>query len=235
MRRAQSVRHHPRPSIALGADDLGILREGDESNEDVLRRQLIEKDRENDKLKSQILTLQEQLQQRPPIEELLELKKETKNLELILHGTMRENERSMAELQRAKDRERMLERELAKLAGENWQMSLDIPPATAMVIGARSPLLHQRSNTMPIVSPRMTDSSTSAVANVPTAVEPNEALIEQQRATLAHLEQVRMLILGMEQRLQTREEKLALTVEKAEGEERRFEELRRGVLADAAA
>jgi hypothetical protein len=51
MRRAQSVRHHARPSFALGADDLGILKEGDESNEDVLRRQLLDKDRENDKVK----------------------------------------------------------------------------------------------------------------------------------------------------------------------------------------
>ena len=50
MRRAQSVRHYGRPSLALGADDLGVLKEGDESNEDVLRRQLIDKDRENDKV-----------------------------------------------------------------------------------------------------------------------------------------------------------------------------------------
>jgi hypothetical protein len=50
MRRAQSVRHYARPSLALGADDLGMLREGDESNEDVLRRQLLDKDRENDKV-----------------------------------------------------------------------------------------------------------------------------------------------------------------------------------------
>jgi|ERR1700722_8668824 len=52
MRRAQSVRHYGRPSLALGADDLGVLKEGDESNEDVLRRQLIDKDRENDKVSS---------------------------------------------------------------------------------------------------------------------------------------------------------------------------------------
>lgn len=51
MRRAQSVRHVARPSLALGADDLGILREGDESNEDVLRRQLLDKDRECDKVR----------------------------------------------------------------------------------------------------------------------------------------------------------------------------------------
>lgn len=51
MRRAQSVRHYARPSLALGADDLGMLREGDESNEDVLRRQLLDKDRDNDKVR----------------------------------------------------------------------------------------------------------------------------------------------------------------------------------------
>jgi hypothetical protein len=45
-------------------------------------------------------------------------------------------------------------------------------------------------------------------------------------ATLAHIEQVRMLILGMEQRLQVREEKLVKVVERAEGEGRRFEQLR---------
>ncbi|KAI0962666.1 hypothetical protein AcV7_001460 [Taiwanofungus camphoratus] len=53
MRRAQSVRHYARPSLALGADDLGMLKESpEESNEDVLRRQLLEKDRENDKVAS---------------------------------------------------------------------------------------------------------------------------------------------------------------------------------------
>lgn len=49
-RRAQSAKHHVRPSLALAADDLGILREGDERNEDILRRQLLEKDRENDRV-----------------------------------------------------------------------------------------------------------------------------------------------------------------------------------------
>lgn len=51
MRRAQSVRHYARSSLALAVDDLGTLKEGDESNEDVLRRQLLDKDRENDKVK----------------------------------------------------------------------------------------------------------------------------------------------------------------------------------------
>ena len=48
----------------------------------------------------------------------------------------------------------------------------------------------------------------------------------QQSLNLAQIEQVRMLILGMEQRLQVREEKLIKTVERAEDEGRRFEALR---------
>lgn len=51
MRRAQSVRNYIRPSLALATDDLGVLCEGDESNEDVLRRQLLEKDRECDRVR----------------------------------------------------------------------------------------------------------------------------------------------------------------------------------------
>lgn len=50
MRRAQSVKNYARPSLALASDDLGVLREGDETNEDVLRRLLLEKDRENDRV-----------------------------------------------------------------------------------------------------------------------------------------------------------------------------------------
>ena len=51
MRRAQSVRHYSRPSTAQGADDLGILREDEDSLEDLLRKQLIDKERECDKVR----------------------------------------------------------------------------------------------------------------------------------------------------------------------------------------
>ena len=51
-----------------------------------------------------------------------------------------------------------------------------------------------------------------------------------QQATLAHIEQVRLLILGMEQRLQTREEKLAKSVERAENETRKIDQLRKEVM-----
>jgi len=48
---------------------------------------------------------------------------------------------------------------------------------------------------------------------------------------LAHVEQVRLLVLGMEQRLQTREEQLTRTIEKAESESHRFEEARQEIAA----
>jgi len=57
-----------------------------------------------------------------------------------------------------------------------------------------------------------------------------EGKVDRQQA-LAHIEQVRLLILGMEQRLQTREEKLVKTLERAEGEGRRFDELRKEISA----
>lgn len=52
MRRAQSVRNHTngRPSFQLGTDDMGVLTEGDERPEDGLRKKLLEKDRENDRV-----------------------------------------------------------------------------------------------------------------------------------------------------------------------------------------
>jgi hypothetical protein len=57
MRRAQSVRNAPRPSGMLVTDDLGVLKEADESAEDGLRRQLLEKDRENDKVLCMVLSV----------------------------------------------------------------------------------------------------------------------------------------------------------------------------------
>jgi hypothetical protein len=77
------------------------------------------------------------------LEHVQQLEREYKNLEILLQGTNRENERAMIELERfvstpfclhfsdiiirSKDREKMLERELTKLVGENWQVKrLDI-------------------------------------------------------------------------------------------------------------
>lgn len=52
MRRAQTVRNYAngRSSLQLPTDDMGALTEGDERSEDGLRKKLLEKDRENDKV-----------------------------------------------------------------------------------------------------------------------------------------------------------------------------------------
>lgn len=55
MRRTQSVRQYGKPSLAMGGDELGVLRESEETLEDVLRRQLLEKDKENDKVCKKLL------------------------------------------------------------------------------------------------------------------------------------------------------------------------------------
>jgi len=214
MRRAQSVRSYGRPSsVVLTPDDLGVLREGDESNEDVLRRQLLDKDRENDRLQTQIESLQAQLAQRPPLEKIQELEKEYKHLELLLQGTQRENERCMTDLERGKNREKMLEQALGKVAGENWQSSLDIAPSPMSARSAFNPGFQPS---------RITSSPDPS---------PNSISNETAQATLAHIEQVRLLILGMEQRMQAREQKLTKTVQKAEKESGRFEKMRKEVLS----
>ena len=50
-------------------------------------------------------------------------------------------------------------------------------------------------------------------------------------ATKAYVEQMRLMILGMEQRLQSREDKLAKHIERAEAEGARFDEVRRQAVA----
>jgi len=219
MRRAQSVRHYTRASVSTtGTDDLGALKEVPEESTDVaLRRQLLEKSKENDKLQDQIQALQAQLAQRPPIEAIQELRKEYSNLELILQGTQRENERAMTELERSRQREKLLERELERLAGSNWQANLEIAPAgISSPLSSRTTTTHFSPLTQRIASPPPGDGSPSTKASV--------------EATMAHVEQVRLLVLGMEERLRTREEKLVKTMEKADQESHRFEVLRKDAL-----
>ena len=54
MRRSQSTRNQAKQSLAPGAEDLTILQENGESP-DMLRSQLLEKDRENDKVVSPLI------------------------------------------------------------------------------------------------------------------------------------------------------------------------------------
>ena len=194
-------------------------------------------------LQAQILALQDQLRQRPPLEHVQALEREYKNLELLLSGTQRENERCMAELERAKSREKMLEKELARLAGENWQTSLGIPAAntSASVAGnaAAGPgpassrsaffrpadaslfFLPQAESTLAVNgvvpgdpsfdasgsgmsflgnnsnSPGSGDDSRGDAGSPSTPKNEAAANVQNLSTTLAHIAQVRTLILGM--------------------------------------
>jgi hypothetical protein len=222
----------------------------------------LDKDRENDKLRDQIQNLQNQLAVRPTAEQFQIYEAERKDLELILAGSQRENERCMAELERAKTRIQLLERELTRLAGDNWQSSLDI--AACAPFSNRNSLYHRRSSTVssiassmvapaphsqsPSPAPGMTssrildDSADIGNASKTFGADPDSTIlglsedersaqqthpsVQSREATLAHIESIRLLVLGIEQRLQTREEKLVKTVERAENEGKKFESLR---------
>ncbi|KAM6498956.1 hypothetical protein JOM56_006904 [Amanita muscaria] len=212
-------------------------------------------------LRNQIQLLQNQLAIRPTTEQFQAYDAERKDLELILAGSQRENERCMAELQRAKTRIQLLERELTRLAGDNWHSSLDIAPCPPF--SARSSIYHRRSSTVssiasikgppshsPSPSPasvpnsaRILDDSVEMGSGSNTffadpdstilgssederSVQQNHHVhppVQSQGVTLSQIESVRLLVLGIEQRLQTREEKLVKTMEKAENEGKRFE------------
>jgi hypothetical protein len=60
-----------------------------------------------------------------------------------------------------------------------------------------------------------------------TPADGNQSSKASVEAAKAHVEQVRLLVLGMEERLRTREEKLVKTMEKADQESHRFEVLRK--------
>jgi hypothetical protein len=51
-------------------------------------------------LTAQIENLSQALMQRPPAEELAEMRKDAKAVDILLQGTQRENERCMAELEK---------------------------------------------------------------------------------------------------------------------------------------
>ena len=89
-------------------------------------------------LKDQILSLQAMLSQRPSAEELRGAKETVKNVELLLAGANRENEKAMMETDRwaipddrnasyllnyrANRRIKILEDELSRLIGPSWQV-----------------------------------------------------------------------------------------------------------------
>lgn len=163
MRRANTMSRMSRPSIALASDDLGVLREGNETDEDVLRRQLIQKDREVDqvctslnnlcvKIKDKLCTYSYKrvltLSQRSSRNDRRMNRskrarrstrisscsskvpsEKTRDVWQSLRGTLTSHLLQRSALSqpfprsRVKQREKLLERKLCELAGENWQVS----------------------------------------------------------------------------------------------------------------
>lgn len=146
---------------------------------------------------------------------------------------------------RGRQREKLLERELEKLAGSNWQVRVLFTPTLSRqshdpcALAPLYPILMQANLeitsagiTSPLPSRTTTGLFSSSMQHVtsPTPGDGNLNSKASVEATLAHVEQVRLLVLGMEERLRTREEKLAKTVEKADQESHRFEVLSKDAL-----
>ncbi|KAI6154224.1 hypothetical protein BKA82DRAFT_4098905, partial [Pisolithus tinctorius] len=138
---------------SIAADDLGVLRESSEEPvEDVLRKQLLDKDRENDKVTTPLPSdaLQAQLAQRPSIEN-------------CSSKARNENERCMAEIDRIKT-----------LAGENWQSVLDITPSsTSSARMGMGTYLHRGQ------LPSTTESSGQSASPTPMSVEATRAQFDR--------------------------------------------------------
>lgn len=94
---------------------------------------------------------------------------------------------------------------------------LDIGPPSTFVARAMGTSLLNR--------PTATPPPPSETSDTPPAA--SQASIE---ATLSQMEQIRLLVLGMEQRMQEREAKLTKTIERAEAQEVKCEALRKEVL-----
>ncbi|KAF9055678.1 hypothetical protein BJ165DRAFT_1427938 [Panaeolus papilionaceus] len=256
-RNAHSLRHISRPSMVMATDELGALHEETEPVEMQLRKRLLEQDREMDKLREQIVSLQDQLAQRPPLDVIQALQREHKSNEIILQGTQRENEKCMAELERAKSREKWYDSKLREHVGESWQSLLEMPASLGN--GPRSGILgHQRSNTIsspishghsmrqhsPSPSLRNDPDSTiifghSRARNSSFDSSHNASFFSEKQSngsslTRAELEEIKMLVLGMEKRANMREEIVKKSLEKAETEARRFDALSAQVVTESA-
>lgn len=79
-----------------------------------------------------------------------------------------------------------------------------------------------------MMSPMHIRTSSIPQAVIPAAIPSSQATDAEN--TRAYIERVRLLILGMEQRLKTREEKLTKTVEIAQAEGARYDEAKRKAL-----
>ena len=101
-----------------------------------------------------------------------------------------------------RSREKMLERELARLAGDNWQANLELPGNSSSVsLSLKSP--HRSNSTANSKSDSHSDSAVTAEM----------------------IEKIKLLVLGMEHRLEIRKDRLSTTMVEARQEAQKYEDL----------
>ncbi|KAG8768698.1 hypothetical protein FRC12_005424 [Ceratobasidium sp. 428] len=163
-----------------------------------------DRDREIARLKDQLASV---MTSRPPIEQMKALQKEYQNLELILQGTQRENERCMAELEKSKRRERLLEAELVKVYGDDWASHINFPTSSPSISRAL-PVSYTGNTTVRQSPPPQQQQKPDEVNDT----ETNAAALNE------HIEAVRMLVLGMDAKLAERETQINKEMARAEEE-----------------
>jgi hypothetical protein len=186
-----------------------------------------------------------QLSQRPSKETVNELEKEYNHLELLLQGTQKENERCMRELDTyvpsataillifdpyaagpdpGKSNSRKRSRSsLGRIGG--WVIRCEFGLWFADYVSTQDNLE---------VAPNAFAARTAAITRGQNASASNTSLTAtpmppsgNSAETVAQMEQIRLLIMGMEKRLESHEEKFGRSVERAEHEGRKFQELRK--------
>ena len=116
-------------------------------------------------------------------------------------------------------------RSRANTSDTKSKTNLDIAPASASGFHARAASLANSGKANSLSKEKSSLSASTSDASSQASIE----------ATKVYLEQVRLAILGMEQRMQSREDKLAKHIERAEEEGARFEEIRKQVLPASSA
>ncbi|KAG8981291.1 hypothetical protein FRB94_009377 [Tulasnella sp. JGI-2019a] len=224
-----------------------------------LRKELREAQKEIERLANMITALQGQLSQRPPLAKVQAVEKEYNQLDLLYHSTQRENQACMAEIEKGKRRERILEGELAKLVGDGWMDHLGLtaqlnPNITAATTGhaQNSPIMSTRSaigasQRRPSVSRGLSTSSSAGDSSTVSRQPPVPSLPSSSvasgtskgqstnAATMEHFEQIRALILGMDEKMRLNNEKLEGMMASARAEEKKYESLASASLAGMAA
>lgn len=114
--------------------------------------------------------------------------------------------------------------------GFPWQTNIAIPTLSA---GRLDSPIRPASRT---AHPK--DRSSASVSSPTNANPQNQDQAEEQKksveAAIAHIEQVKLMILGMDQRLENREGEIMANIKRAQGESSRFEEMRKQVLSASA-